>query len=102
MSNMSYCRFENTRRDLDDCHAALEALFCLDVQDGHIGRGISDDERRYAKQLIGTCREILKLVMDEADCDDIEALTDSMIEDAVETAHEAYTDLYNEEVEGDE
>jgi len=26
MSNMSYCRFQNTLRDLQDCHDALEDL----------------------------------------------------------------------------
>jgi intergrase/recombinase len=41
MSNMSYCRFENTKKDLDDCIEALEQ------------RNIkSKIERRKAQQLL--------------------------------------------------
>lgn len=36
MSNMSYCRFRNTRDDIDDC---IEALDCMDI---------SSDEEKYA------------------------------------------------------
>jgi intergrase/recombinase len=27
MGNMSYCRFENTLRDLEDCHSALNRIY---------------------------------------------------------------------------
>lgn len=50
MANMSYCRFENTYRDLMDCY-------------GHIEDELSETEERYRKRLILLCRHI-------ADCFD--------------------------------
>lgn len=54
MSNMSYCRFQNTANDLSDCY---DSLFDEDL---------SDDEKRARRRLIQTCREIVN----EADNDD--------------------------------
>ena len=52
MPNMSYCRFENTLRDLLDCQEALDQN----------GTGIVDDasehERAAVRKLITLCREI--------------------------------------------
>ena len=53
MANMSYCRFENTASDLDDCHEALMDLNSLDELSGY--------ELDAAKRLISTCREIVAL-----------------------------------------
>lgn len=49
MSNMSYCRFQNTESDLRDCLAALndEEYFYL-----------SDDERKAADRIIRMCKGI--------------------------------------------
>jgi hypothetical protein len=47
MTNMSYCRFQNTLSDLRDC---LEALHNQDK--------LSADEARAAKRLISVAREI--------------------------------------------
>lgn len=52
MSNMSYCRFENTLPDLQDCEEALQDLSSL--------AELSESERRYAKELIETCTRISK------------------------------------------
>jgi len=49
--NMSYCRFENTYRDLRDCYEAI-----CDREK------VEDDERDYRKQLIFLCREIVEEV----------------------------------------
>jgi len=49
MANMSYCRFENTYSDLDDCYEALERK-TLDE--------LSDSERAYALHLIKLCAKI--------------------------------------------
>lgn len=47
MANMSYCRFNNTLRDLEDCREALE------------NQNISSlAEKRKAKRLLKVCREI--------------------------------------------
>lgn len=45
MSNMSYCRFQNTRSDFRDCDEALEELI-----DGS-GDPLSEDELDAAKSL---------------------------------------------------
>lgn len=47
MANMSYCRFENTLGDLEDCKEALEN-----------GEELSSREAKKAKALIDLCREI--------------------------------------------
>ena len=53
MTNMSYCRFQNTLGDLRDCHGALADY---ESQDGLL----SEDER-YAKQaLIELCKTIVE------------------------------------------
>lgn len=46
MSNMSYCRFENTLRDLEDCSEHL-----LDT--------LSSSEDTYRTKMIIVCEEIL-------------------------------------------
>lgn len=48
MSNMSYCRFQNTLRDLKDC---------LDAIDGNLSE-LSKEEARAADSLILVCEEI--------------------------------------------
>lgn len=50
MSNMSYCRFQNTAGDLADCVAALEE-----------GDRLSDDELRAAVRLVRMCRQVAEM-----------------------------------------
>lgn len=50
MTNMSYCRFQNTLSDLEDCVDALYEISDLDE--------LSDDEKRAAKKLIKACIEV--------------------------------------------
>ena len=52
MANMSYCRFENTASDLQDCVYA--------IQDGDIN-GLSSFEIRGAKSLLELARELIDL-----------------------------------------
>lgn len=54
MSNMSYCRFQNTLKDLRDCRDRLSELF--DYESGL--QSLSKEEHRAARHLIGMCREI--------------------------------------------
>ena len=49
MSNMSYVRFENTLRDLEDCVEALNELGL---------NALSESEQRHAKRLILLCKVI--------------------------------------------
>ena len=51
MSNMSYCRFQNTLHDLKDC---LDALCDID---GNLSE-LSKEEARAADRLIIVCEEI--------------------------------------------
>jgi hypothetical protein len=83
MSNMRYCRFENTVSDLKDCKAALERLLNGDEEERGDGRAISRNELRHAKSLVYLCQMIVELVADEAEReiddlsgDDIEATLD--------------------------
>jgi len=50
MANMSYCRFENTLRDLQDCVMALED-----------GGDLSASELSSAMQMVETCEEYINL-----------------------------------------
>ena len=45
MSNMSYCRFENTFKDLQDCHE-------------NMSNELSPSEAKYRTKLINLCKEI--------------------------------------------
>ena len=49
MANMSYCRFQNTLKDLVDCQDAIEAGETIDL---------SPEERSAMNQLVIVCREI--------------------------------------------
>ena len=46
MANMSYCRFENTYRDLLDCYH-------------NIDRRLSESEHQYRERLVDLCQDIL-------------------------------------------
>ena len=61
MGNMSYCRFENTYGDLQDCYNALGNK-SLDE--------LSKTEKKYAKELIKMCRDIADDFLDEVYDDD--------------------------------
>ena len=49
MSNMSYCMFENTYKDLLQCQEALDD-----------GKELSEEETDYKKRLISLCKEIVE------------------------------------------
>lgn len=51
MGNMSYCRFQNTLKDLRDCAEALEEI-------GDNLAELSKEEARAAAALIAVCQEI--------------------------------------------
>lgn len=61
MSNMSYCRFQNTVIDLNDCHDALQEM------DGEDEDGLSADEARAKKRLLHLCKIIARDYGDEDD-----------------------------------
>lgn len=65
MSNMSYCRFQNTATDLDDCRDALDALVNCDDD-----ASLSQEELRAAVRLVKTCAEIISLLAEVGDFGD--------------------------------
>jgi hypothetical protein len=73
MSNMSYCRFQNTSKDLRACRDALLELFEGGSDDGD--PALSRDELEAAQDLVATCLEIAGILADEASIDlDTDAL----------------------------
>lgn len=48
MANMSYCRFHNTLRDLEDCKEHIN------------DRDLSEEEERARLRLIKVCKEVVK------------------------------------------
>jgi len=46
MANMSYCRFENTYRDLVDCYTNMEDE-------------LSESEYKYRERLIKLCKDLV-------------------------------------------
>lgn len=92
MSNMSYCRFENTARDLDDCQEALEELI------GGEAKPLSRTELEAAKRLARTCIAIVGLIAETYECDADELLDhDGRADHVIDAANTAAT---REEEEG--
>jgi hypothetical protein len=60
MSNMSYCRFENTLRELQDCSENLQDT------------DLSDSEKRARERLVKLCREIADDFQEDEDEDEDE------------------------------
>lgn len=56
MANMSYCRFENTYKDLLDCYNALTC----DGMDS-----LSNSERKYAERMKQLCQEFTEIEDEE-------------------------------------
>jgi hypothetical protein len=57
MGNMSYCRFQNTVSDLEDC---LDTLNGLDEYYQYYD-DLSEDEQKALLRLIDICRDIVQL-----------------------------------------
>lgn len=83
MSNTSYCRFENTFGDLQDCIRQLDGM-----RDGDSAEPLSDSEKRYAKKLVELMKEFISVAgEDSADQDgdfDVDALIESYQASAIE------------------
>lgn len=64
MSNMSYCRFENTERDVCDCkNAVLEAIENGEPLEDFVGQ-MSEHERRAFNRFAKLCQEVADLLED--------------------------------------
>ena len=62
MSNMSYCRFENTVSDLEECKEVLEEQGLTGTN--NYGEMLSTTEYQAAKQMIEAAREIAEQFQD--------------------------------------
>ncbi|SEC46103.1 hypothetical protein SAMN04489761_3057 [Tenacibaculum sp. MAR_2009_124] len=60
MSNMSYCRFENTYHDLIDCQETLQNEGVQSIEEDSNPR-----EKPYIKHLIQLCKNIAEEFGDE-------------------------------------
>lgn len=77
MSNMSYCRFQNTSKDLDDCQEAIEELA------GRVAKPLSREELAAAKRLVRTCIDIVSLIAEEGGLEIQELLDDERKANAI-------------------
>lgn len=84
MANMSYCRFQNTVVDLQDCFDHID------------DEDLSKEENRARTHLVTVCRQIAAMFDDEAD-DSFDEL-----EERIATLNAAITDsqAYNKELVG--
>ena len=64
MTNMSYCRFENTLAALRDCKDQVEELYT-----GEAAYATGDDECRKAAQLVRACADLLEIVAEHTSID---------------------------------
>lgn len=68
MANMSYCRFENTLRDLQDCYDTLQEM----QDDPEDCEPLSVEEDHARKQLLGLCERIVNEFVEEEDSNEEE------------------------------
>lgn len=63
MSNMSYCRFQNTLSDLEDCKGALEEALSGEAPESadDLVEPLSTDELDAAARLVEVCADIVTL-----------------------------------------
>ena len=63
MSNMSYCRFENTLSDLRDCEYALQEMVDREAEP------LSQYELPAAQELVACAMRIVRMVAEEGGLD---------------------------------
>ena len=72
MANMSYCRFQNTRSDMEDCLDVLREEKPLSRDEANAGRWMFDDILSY-------CRD--NGIIDSYDSEMLEAVFDGLVEE---------------------
>lgn len=107
MSNMSYCRFENTVRDFDECAGVIEGLLTgnFDGLDG-VDLPINQSEIDNAKRLTASALELILMLADEAgiDCGELDTpAAERLLLEAIDAGHaEAYAALQSGVADGEE
>lgn len=87
MSNMSYCRFQNTSKYLRDCQNALARMAA------HRAEKLSSDELDAAKDLVRTCIEIVGALAKDAGLGNVGTTEQNLL--AVENMFEEVLDHLN-------
>lgn len=87
MANMSYCRFENTDRDLADCEEALMEMIEMPSDENKL----SAAELDAARDLVSRCLTIVRMITDHAGLK-IQKATGHDLEMAVEQLNENQVD----------
>lgn len=64
MSNMPYCRFQNTYRDLEDCRAQLQEMTEGADEYGEPTEPLSASELNYAQLLLACVTEIAGMLIE--------------------------------------
>lgn len=94
MPNMSYCRFENTFSDLEDCSEALNKIY---EGDGEYKKlKLSASEKKYAVKLVMLCAEIVDRVKETLNFD----ATDFDADDVAGSLDEAFISLREQSNDG--
>jgi len=96
MSNMSYCRFENTRIDLDDCKDALEIM----IGDPKDTEPLSARELKEAKKLAELCLEITTMLSEYVKIE-MDDLTEDDVRETIEQINNRCGELDEEDEEED-
>ena len=65
MSNMSYCRFENTYRDVSDCVSAIEDAVEEGISFEDFVKGLSSEQERESFYLMRSYCETFIELFDE-------------------------------------
>ena len=86
MSNMSYCRFENTNNDLADCEDALEQMINDQTDELHL----SDRELRAAQDLVARCLNIVTMIAEQTD-KSLDDVMESHLHEAVDAINDRCT-----------
>lgn len=95
MSNMSYCRFENTLHDLADCLGAMEELIEGDEA------ALSGTELQCAEQLVEMCFEFVTKVCEATEREVPVSLEDLRLREAVREINENTRRKYEERMQAE-
>jgi len=90
MSNMSYCRYENTLADLRDCAQAIE-------EEEGMGEALSETEAQAKEALIELCCDIAEQVGNARDYKDEPDCEACLAEHGIPKSYHGERDIYMEE-----
>lgn len=95
MSNMSYCRFQNTLSDLVDCQDTLEEMMATEC------KPLSRQELHAAKELASRCLSIVEMLADHGGRDVDEDLNSRHLDDIIEEINDSCDEGEDDEDEED-